>query len=240
VRALFADLVAARGLGGDAGTRVLYGGCSAGARGALFNADAVRAGLSASAVAANITRFGTLLDSAFYQDIEPYDTALPSLMTIAAAAVQLHGSAAGAMPACAARFSGADIWKCFFGCYTVPFLEAPYFLHQFLYDSYQLDKNGATGTPKGAQVAYDEDFRNLTHTYARLDVDVRPGRDHAASLPACHRHCNTLTGNTWSTNTVQGHTLEAAVASWFFSDASVPNFLEDTCGGFSCGPGCKA
>ena len=105
-------------------------------------------------------------------------------------------------------------------------------MNSFLYDSYQLDKNGATGTPKGKQVAYDEDFRNLTHTYARLDVK---GAGNAAVLPACHKHCNTLTGNTWSTLTVDGHSLEASVASWFFGDVSVPSYLEETCKGYNCG-----
>ena len=121
---------------------------------------------------------------------------------------------------------------------VLPFIESPFFLHQFLYDSYQLDKNGAKGTPKGAQVAYDADFRNLTHTFARADTDAASTKDFAVTLPMCHKHCNTLTGTTWSTLTTQGVTLEAAVASWFFGDGAVPAYLEDTCEGFACGPGC--
>ena len=239
VKAVFDDLMATQGLGNVSGTRVLYGGCSAGARGAMFNADAVGAQLT-GALGANLVRYGTLLDSGFYQDIEPYDAALPSLMYITQQATALQGSAPFALPACAEKYPGDDLWKCFYGSYLVPFLSHPFFLHQFLYDSYQLDKNGATGTPKGAQVAYDEAFRNLTHTYAALDFAasaVATG-DKAATLPACHKHCNTLTGNTWSTLTTQGVPLEKAVAAWFSKDAGVDDYLEDSCKGYACGPGC--
>lgn len=237
VTAVIDDLVTNRGLGNVSGTHVLYGGCSAGARGAMFNTDDVWAQLK-KALGKNLARYGALLDSGFYQEIEPYDSSLPSLMYITQQAAALQGSASGAMPACAAAYPGADIWKCFYGKYTVPFITSPFFLHQFLYDSYQLDKNGATGTPKGTQVAYDEEFRNLTHTFARVDTDAASTKDLAVTLPACHKHCNTLTGNTWSTLTTQGVSLEAAVASWFFGDGTAPAYLEDTCKGYACGPGC--
>ena len=232
VRAVFDDLMAEQGLGAKAGTQVMYGGCSAGARGALFNADDVSAQLTA-ALGAKLTRFGALLDSMFYVEIEPFDASLPSLMYITEQATLMTGAVSRMMPACAAAYpAAADAWKCFFGSYALPYLQSDYLMNSFLYDSYQLDKNGATGTPKGKQVAYDEDFRNLTQTFAHLDVT---GAGNAAVLPACHKHCNTLTGSTWSTLTVDGHSLEASVASWFFKDASVPVFLEETCAGYNCG-----
>jgi len=112
VKAVFDDLVATQGLGSGAEpAQVMYGGCSAGARGALFNADAVHAQLSAL-LGAKLGRFGALLDSAFYVDIEPYDASLPSLMYITQSAVALAGMADGAMPDCAKAYPGAEIWKC--------------------------------------------------------------------------------------------------------------------------------
>ena len=235
VRAVFDDLVAEQGLGATAGTQVLYGGCSAGARGALFNGDAVRAQLDTS-LGARLTRFGTLLDSMFYVEIEPFDASLPSLMQITEQATALTGAVDGAMPDCLAAYPAAgDAWRCFYGQFALPFLKADFIMLAFLYDSYQLDKNGATGTPKSkAQIAYDESFRNLTRTFAKLDVaDV--GRN-AAVLPACHRHCDTLTGAFWSTLTVDGFSLEQAVTSWFFGDGgSVPAYLEEACEGYNCG-----
>ena len=112
-------------------------------------------------------------------------------------------------------------------------------MNSFLYDQYQLDKDGVPGKPKdAAQIAYDETFRNLTSTWARIDTAVGPGVDRAAVLPACHKHCNTLTGTTWSTLTVDGYSLEQSVASFFFADSAAPAYLEDTCEGYNCGPGC--
>ena len=70
VAAVFDDLRVRHGLGTAPGTQVLYGGCSAGARGALWNAGSVHAGLLAT-VGANLSRFGVLLDSAFWVDIAP-------------------------------------------------------------------------------------------------------------------------------------------------------------------------
>ena len=115
VKAVFDDLVAAQGLGANAGTQVMYGGCSAGARGALFNADDVHAQLDA-ALGAKLARFGALLDSMFYVEIEPYDTTLPSLMSITEQATLMTGAVNHAMPACAAAYPAeADAWRCFFG-----------------------------------------------------------------------------------------------------------------------------
>ena len=67
VTAIFSDLAARQGLGAAPGTRVLYGGCSAGARGALFNLDRVALQLLPALVpAGNLKRVGGLLDSAFW------------------------------------------------------------------------------------------------------------------------------------------------------------------------------
>jgi len=62
-----------RGLGAREGTEVLYGGCSAGARGAMFNLDFVAQWLHAN-VGEKVSRFGGLLDSCFWIDIDPLVT----------------------------------------------------------------------------------------------------------------------------------------------------------------------
>ena len=106
------------------------------------------------------------------------------------------------------------------------------------YDLYQLGKDGISSKPKTASgLAYAEEFRNLTHTWAALDVPVGKKIDHAAMLPACFKHCNTLK-STWQTLTVDGVTLQEAVTSWFFQEGGISSYLEDTCEGWNCGPGC--
>ena len=105
---------------------------------------------------------------------------------------------------------------------------------------YQLEKDGIPGSPKSAeQVAFEEAFRNATSTSARLDVGTG-NADAAAMLPACHLHCSNQKAARWSELTVDGVTTEAAVVSWFFGDAAVPAYLEDSCEGYACGPGCTA
>lgn len=244
VTAVWRDLVAWGGLGSTPGTRVLYSGCSAGARGVMFGLDYTR-DLIGGLVGSNLARFGGLLDSAFYVDLEPFDAALPSLMDITRAAYDMARMADTAMPACAGAYPGADAWRCFFGQYALPFVASPFFLNSFLYDQYQLMKDGIPGKPSGAAaVAYEESFRNLTSFYARREVvPGAGGADVAAMLPACHLHCSTQKAARWSELTVGGVTTEAAVAAWYFGDgaaAGVPAFLEDTCDGYNCGEGCTA
>lgn len=60
---------------------------------------------------------------------------------------------------------------------------------------------------------------------------------HPFKIPACFKHCNTLK-STWRSLTVDGVTLEEAVTSWFFGEGGVKTWLEDTCEGWNCGPGC--
>lgn len=233
VDAVFADLVAREGLGAAPGTDVLYSGCSAGARGAMFNGDRVGAFLAA-ALGDNLRTFRLLLDSAFYVDLEPFDASLPSLMYITAHAYDLANMAATAMPDCAAVYAGDEAWKCFFGMYALPFVKSSYFLNAFLYDSYQLtQKDGIPGKPKTpAETAYVESFRNLTHTYAALDVPATGA--FAVTLPACHLHCFTQSLK-WRTLAVDGFTAERAVVGWYYRDAAVPRHLEDSCDGYNCG-----
>lgn len=121
VAAVFDDLVTNRGLGGDAGTQVLYTGCSAGARGAMFHANAVGATLRAR-LGDNLARYGVLLDSAFYVDIQPFDASLPSLMSLIQSSAAMTQAASVAMPACAEAYPGDDVWKCFYGQYALPFV----------------------------------------------------------------------------------------------------------------------
>jgi len=235
--AVFRDLAARHGLGALPNTQVLYGGCSAGARGALFNGDSIHA-LLGSLLGPQLSRFGVLFDSGFWIDVQPYDTALPSLALITQQAVAMAGMGAAAAPACAAAYPGAELWKCFFGFYALRFLQAPFYANQFLYDQYQLEKDGIPGRPKDDGVAYAEVFRGLTESGLRAAFDAQPGS--AASLPGCHKHCNTLTGNTWGTILTGGATLEEGVTEWFFDDAFSHRWLLETCEGWNCGLTCPA
>ena len=71
VAAVFTELAAAHGMGKAAGTKVLFTGCSAGARGALFNTDFVAGLLPTLMPAANLATYAALYDSAWWMDLAP-------------------------------------------------------------------------------------------------------------------------------------------------------------------------
>jgi hypothetical protein len=245
VSAIFSDLVATRGLGAEAGTAVLYSGCSAGARGVLFNADRVGALLQTLVPSGHVSRFGALLDSAFWLDLAPFNASAIPFSTQVQEVYALANGSASVSPDCAAAFSAAEQWKCLMGEYAVPFLTSRYLLHSFLYDRFQLswDFNIPFGGPAPdktpQQIAYSEGFRNLTEVKATADT-IAPARSGtAALLPGCYLHCNTE-GSGFGTLATLGVTLEQAVLSWFFGDASVPAYVSETCAGFNCGPDCPA
>ena len=160
VRAVIADLAQRHGLGSLNYAEFIFSGCSAGARGALFNAAAVAKQL----LPLNVGRFGVLLDSAYWQDVLP-SPAKESFAQQAAAVYSLTNASGTIDPACAAVYSGANGWKCLFGQYAVPTLKQPFLLHQYQYDLFQLGYDLSASPPTTpAQLAYAEMFRNSTRS----------------------------------------------------------------------------
>jgi len=226
-----------RGLGARDGTQVLYGGCSAGARGAMFNLDYVGRMLSSS-IPGKVSRFGGLLDSCFWMDVEPFVTK-PSLAQNAQKAFQLFQAAGTLEPTCLNAFPSSENWKCLFGQYSLPHVTTPYILNSFQYDAWQLGYNGITAPLTPDKLEYCETFRNTTRYWFLRDVNSDPKYYRTAVLPACVRHCNTEDSH-FNTLTTKGVTLEKAVVSWFFGENTVVQFIEDDCVGYNCGPGCSA
>jgi hypothetical protein len=237
VTALIAEATGTLGMGAVKGTRVMYGGCSAGARGALFNIDRMGSILTNALPAGNLARFGGLLDSCFWVDQEPMPSAHgPSFMKQTQDVLTLSNGTASIMPACAAAYPD-ELWRCLFGQYTLPFLASDYLLHSFQYDLFQL--TGETGVPipnkTPAQLAYAELFRNDTRAGVARDVTG----SQQVHLPACFKHCNTQTPE-FSTLATGGYTLEQATASWFWGLGTVPKRVVEDCAGFNCGTDCPA
>ena len=242
VAAIFADLAASHGLGSVANTRVLYGGCSAGARGALFNLDRVAFEVLPSLVSGSgsFARIGGLLDSAFWVDLTPLDTAKdPSFSQQSKDVLALANASSSDENACAKAYPG-ELWRCIFGQYAVPFLRADFFLHSYQYDLFQLQGDTGDQVPDktGEERAYCETFRNATRSSFASDVVSKdgPGKN-GGLLPACFKHCNTE-GSTFGTIATNGVTLEQAIASWFFGEGSAAQFIVEDCAGFNCGTDC--
>jgi hypothetical protein len=239
VDAIFADLAATRGLGAAPGTTVLYSGCSAGARGVLFNLGHVGQLMAAPPFAPNVARFGGLLDSAFWIDQQPL---LPNITSFAAQAQGVYSlmNVSGLLaPSCTAAFPRQEGWRCLMGQYAVPYLAGvPYLLFAFQYDLFQLQSDEGVQVPTTPpQLAYAQAFR--TALRAAAAADVPPADNTTAMLPACFLHCNTETP-LFATLAVNGTTLQDALVSWLFQTGVVPVVVEDNCAGFNCGEGCPA
>jgi hypothetical protein len=133
IEATLAVLVAHMGLGApSAGTsRLLFGGCSAGARGALFNADFLAPMLPPS------VELRVFLDSPLWVDIEPLNLGTVSLQTQTQSVFALVNATARLDAACVATFPGVEGWKCLFGQYRVPFLRVPFLMSASQFDKYQ-------------------------------------------------------------------------------------------------------
>lgn len=241
VRAVFLDLAATHGMGSASGTQIMYSGCSAGARGVLFNTAFVQQQVLPLIGGPRITAFGVLLDSAFWIDMQPLSPSVTPFMTQAANVLTMVNATGNIDPVCRGTYSGADGWKCIYGQFALPFVRAPFLLHSYQYDQFQISQNEAVSVPQTpAQLAYAEEFR--TYTRGNASADMPNTSVVAAMLPACYKHCNTE-GSTFATLATLGYTLENAVVSWWAAvtgggGASVPKFVQDNCSGFNCGTGC--
>lgn len=240
VTAVIQEVVKTHNLGSNSGTRVMYGGCSAGARGALFNIDRVEALLNTLVPSGNIEFFGGLLDSCLWVDLPQLSSAKDESFQNQTRAVVALANATASIPSeCAKKFP--ELWQCLFGEYRLPFTKSNYFLHSFQYDLFQLQGDTGVAIPNSTpeQLAYDESFRNRT-VFTVNDETIYPKKPgSAALLPACFKHCNTQT-STFSTLKTNGVSLEMAVSSWFYETKLVPQYIVETCKGFNCGSDCPA
>ena len=190
VSGILDDLHTRHGMGasGSPTLQLLYSGCSAGARGALFNTWRV----AAWAQQLN-AKFGALLDSAFWIDIAPYGNGpAVTFQTEAQDVFERFNVSGGLNPRCLAKFPGAEGWRCIYGEYAVDsHLEAGtrYFLHAFQYDAFQLPADLGTGKPPATagELAYAETWRAQTALNATADTITPAIPGTAAMLPGCYK-----------------------------------------------------
>lgn len=263
VTAVFSELARARGLATMADAHVMYGGCSAGARGSLFNNEFVRDWLSANTA---VTRYGVALDSSFWIDLPPLAGSEPSFAQITQQVLAMVNATALLSPACIAGVGAGNAWRCMFGQYATPYVVAPYLLFAWSFDSYQVRHCGSACPPPPLQLATALDPIAQSHAQLSYDIGaavpttqqqldyaqsfhdellvvavndtVGPARTGTAALiPACYHHCITE-ASLFTQMAVNGTTMEQATVSWFFGDGSAPAYVIDRCAGFNCGSYC--
>lgn len=153
---------------------IVFGGSSAGGRGAMFNLDAVAAMLDDSYVVG-------LLDSPLWLDTIPYNISMISLREQTKLIVSRVNAKDSLSVACLEAAGSEGEWKCAFGEYLMPYIRSPYLLIQSQDDRFQLEENGVSGWPTTVMEAlWVSDF----HT--RLQGRVLSARDNAPEHSAIY------------------------------------------------------
>jgi hypothetical protein len=130
VAAVMTGLMKTQGLGSKPGQRLLFGGCSAGAIGAMNNIEAV-----AAMMPATVQTWG-FLDGAGLLDIQPRGwNWRPELETLQSLMASMLGFTQPIFPAYCSQLFPGELYKCLIGQYRMPLITAvPYFVNVPQYD----------------------------------------------------------------------------------------------------------
>ena len=223
VAAVMQDLMQRHGLGSKQGTRLLFGGCSAGAIGAMNNLEAV-----AEAMPGNVQTWG-FLDGAALLDIQPKGWKwTPELEPLQSLMANMSAFTNPQFPAyCATLFPGEE-WKCWIGQYRMPLIRSvPYFINAPQFDMFELmyDTDNYRPTSPG-QLDFAEEFQTGT-----LALIASLPHGSGVFSPTCLVHC--LSGQTTFVDLVSDDTtLGASLSAWYFSGQDVQ--AVSSCTGFNC------
>jgi hypothetical protein len=223
-----------KGLGaGPARHTLIFGGQSAGGRGAMVHLDYVQDMLGPAA-AKNTDVFG-LLDSPLYIDIPPYPGT--GFIGFRAECQGIHSFAniTNLGKECMTAHSN-ETWKCIMGQYRVPQIQTPYLLVAAEYDAYQLGRNKIY-YPDASQLKYAEDFANRTAALMksiRAQWPEHAGKQNAVYSRACYEHATSLTGTGFDKSTTMSKVTMDEAMSAFLNGTGKLEWV-DNCQGYSCG-----
>lgn len=204
VRAVLSDLTHRHNL--SRGARIIFGGASAGGRGAMVHLDRVSSYLSVPA------RVVGLLDSAMWIDMLPdlpssfqgfasvtkcYPPSLPSLSFTKPSyrshhlcGRQVFANANVDVDKECSSFYPEERWRCMFGEYTLPRLRSPYLAIGSQHDSFQLLYNLPDGRHRSAEGrAYLANFaQRTTQLCDKLANNSTFSSYRVVFSSRCHRH----------------------------------------------------
>jgi hypothetical protein len=251
VRAVLHEAVATHGFGSSAGaTRLLFGGWSAGARGAMAWLDHVCDTLPIDAATRARVSCKGLLDSAMWIDVEPLRVG-PSeyghgahFTSFAASTRAFYSWANVPRPlveACATRHFPHEPWRCLFGQHRLPHVDTPYLAIGSQFDTYQLDHDlGCDHWGCGVPHTADEDeyvwrLANLTVTLARQLTTHANRADRHVYSSRCHRHAVSASTAHFRSPGCMGVSLQEAVENFVASDGTPRTYIDTrACADFDC------
>ena len=239
--------------------RLVLAGCSAGARGAMVNADAVSNWLLAAGLDMELR---LLLDSGLWLSLPPANPAIPSLAEQTQAAIALFGGND------TETLLGTDCmtalpdtpWECAMGQFRMPFISAPYVLNAAQFDAFQLTYDLGGTQPaqwNSSDAAFADQYQLATVAALQpLPTILQSSGNSSVFSAACFKHCLTDSSALWGikiANPAAGSTPSSRVVSlrdvlfaWMEGAYHVPGLKKpivgpppekvmDTCTGFRCG-----
>jgi len=222
-------------------SKVVFGGASAGGRGAMALVDM----LVSSHVFPAEAKVYAFLDSPYWLDTQPYTSGFPGFLFEEQSKYSLMNTTAVDHVSCRAYFQslGQSIAKCQLGQYRMPFLQTPYFLIASQYDSFQLGTNMGQSPPFDSLAeAYANSFgaktQSLLLSLASASNGGIPSTNPRRAVYSwtCYNHAVSQSDQFFSAFTSGGVSQAAALAT-FLSAAESPTASQwiDTCGMDGCG-----
>ncbi|KAJ8609818.1 hypothetical protein CTAYLR_008115 [Chrysophaeum taylorii] len=222
VAALVRDLESL-GMGRE-GTTVVFGGGSAGARGAMLWLDAL-----------DSFEVHGFLDSPYYLDLRPYAASFVGFPEISEAARRNFNVTVDDR---CARAYFQDVWKCTMGQYALPFVRTRRLVVAAQFDSWQLSNavlgyDGIVASPNlepGPELDYVLAFGAATRSLLFSTTTEGP-----KFSTACWSHHQSESASFWTAQSLDNATQASALSAFLHLNAEdAPDHI-DTCAGFDCG-----
>jgi hypothetical protein len=220
---------------GTAGSTLIFGGGSAGGRGAMVLLDEVAKMLP------EMTLLG-FLDSPYLMDVPSDSVNFNGFQEQHVGVLENFNGSSIVSSDCAAAYK-TEPWKCLFGQYRMPFLTTPYLMAAAQFDGWQLshlvhDCSGIEKDPvyTSEQAKYVEDFGAKTRALAQT---LPSGKTPWAIVysTACYNHHISEHTSFWTVATSRGTSESDAMKLLLQRKGGQ---LIDSCSGFNCGSGCGA
>jgi len=247
VEAVFKDLVKKHKLGHPLGGSnehlVVFGGESAGARGAMVHLDSVLDYIGKVPSKVKVVGF---LDSPLWIDLPPETNKFVGFRKSCRFVYAMANTTSVLGSDCLAAHPPPNEFKCIMAQYRMPWIKTPYFLIASQFDSFQVSNNIGRMDPQDADMEHIFRFRDRTLQLARdLAMPSTLGGKQARQIsivqPACYSHART--GLVWglSKDAVDGVKVLTAFEEFLEhvkTDDKWSKIIKDKCTSFSCGKGC--
>jgi hypothetical protein len=240
IQNVLTELVEIHGLGQRSiKDTILFGGASAGGRGAMIHLDYVSKMLGSS-IAKNIIVRG-FLDSPLWINLPSINPSFPGFH-VTCSDVFNRVNVTHTDEKCIRKYSN-EPWKCIMGEYRMPFLQTPYFISASQDDLFQIYEDIGHAPIKPNEIEYASTFANLTRA-TLLNLHASNPSSHAVFSWACFNHAVSMSEdgfNVWKSGedpNMSSTMNDGLVRFLGWGDSHSKLEWVDMCAGWKCGKGC--